>query len=222
MNVGTDFMDAFVIDIDDTLIDTERRRHAAWCQVLGREIPMEVTECSSSREILKRYARSDRKTWEKFWLLTLCVEEGGADLLELDEPIPYASEVLQNWVRNCKLIYLTGRTENMRQLTVDELKKFGYPTQGTDLEMFTLKDWMLFFSSESSVVKTRSKMFSSILKRYNVIRVVDDYPGFFAAYRSHPVPDRVGLLRKKRFTYQEYLANGATRVVENWKQLSEQ
>ena len=222
MNVGTDFMDAFVIDIDDTLISTEHRRHAAWCQVLGREIPMDVTERSSSREILKRYACSDRKTWEKFWLLTLCVEEGGADLLQLDEPIPCASEVLQNWVRNCKLIYLTGRTENMRQLTVDELKKFGYPTQGTDLEMFTLKDWMLFFSSESSVVKTRSKMFSSILKRYNIIRVVDDYPGFFAAYRNHPVPDRVGLLRKKRFTHQEYLANGATRVVENWKQLSEQ
>lgn len=220
MNGGTDFMDAFVIDIDDTLINTEHRRHAAWCQVLGREIPMDETERSSSRVILEKFARSDRRTWEKFWLLTLCVEEGGVDLLELDEPIPCASEVLQNWVKSCKLIYLTGRTENMRQLTVDELKRFGFPTHGTDLAMFTLEDWTRFFSSESSVVETRSAMFSSIVKRYNVIRVVDDYPGFFAAYRSHPVPDRVGLLRKKRFQYQEYFANGATRVVENWKQLS--
>lgn len=214
-------MDAFVIDIDDTLIDTERRRHAAWCQVLGREIPIEVTERSSSREILERYANSDRKTWEKFWLLTLCVDEGGADLLELDKQIPNASEILQNWVKSCKLIYLTGRTENMRQLTVDELKKFGFPTHETELEMFTIQDWMRFFSSESSVIKTRSNVFSSILKRYNVIRVIDDYPSFFAAYKNHPVPDRIGLLRKKRFTPQEYLHNGATRVIENWKKLSE-
>jgi hypothetical protein len=214
-------MEAVVVDIDDTLFDTERRRHAAWCQVLSREIPMEVTESSGSREILKRYAFSDKTTWEKFWMLVLCMEEAGANLLELDKPIPRASEALHNWSTNYKLVYLTGRTENMRQLTIDQLRKFDFPTRGTDLEMFTLKDWTIFFSSASSVVKARSRIFSSILKRYNVLRVVDDYPGFFAAYRKHPVPDKVGLLRKKRFSSQEYLDNGATRVVENWKQLSE-
>lgn len=214
-------MDAFVVDIDDTVIDIGRRRHVAWCKILSREIPMKVTDSSGSLEILKRYASSDRRIWEKFWLLTLCVEEGGADLLKFDKPIPYASKVLQNWSEKYKLIYLTGRTENMRQLTIDQLKKFGFPTRGTDLEMFKLKDWMRFFSQQSSVVKTRSIIFSSILKRYNVMRVVDDYPSFFAAYREYHIPDRVGLLRKKRFSRQEYLANGATRVVENWKQLLE-
>lgn len=215
-------MDAVVVDIDDTLIDTERRRHSAWCRVLDREIPLHEVESHGSREILKRYAFSDKQVWKKYWLLTLCVEEGGADLLEFDKPIPYASVVLQNWNKNYKLIYLTGRTENMRQLTLDQLRKFEFPTRGTDLEMFTQKAWIQFFSSASSVVKTREKIFSSILKRYNVIRVVDDYPSFFAAYRKYPVPDKVGLLRRKRFSPQDYIANGATRVVQNWEELLEQ
>lgn len=214
-------MDAVVVDIDDTIVDTERRRHAAWCRVLGREIPLQEVESQGSREILRKYGFSDRNIWRKFWMLTLCVEEGGADLLELDRPIPYASEVLQKWSENYKVTYLTGRTKNMRQLTLDELRRFGFPTSGTELEMFTITDWMNYFSLGSSVLETRSRIFSSILKRHKVIRVVDDYPGFFVAYREHPVPDKVGLLRKKRFSRQDYLANGATRVVENWKQLLE-
>lgn len=214
-------MDAIVVDIDDTLIDTEYRRHAAWCRVLGRKIPMEVTESSGSREILERYAFSDQRIWEKFWLLLLCLEEGGADLLELDRPIPYASEVLKNWSTNYKLVYITGRPMNMRQLTLDELKRFEFPTSRTDLEMFTLKDWVSFFSSASSAIKTRAEIFSLILKRYNVIRVIDDFPNFFAAYKDSPVLDKVGLLRKRRFSRQDYLDNGATRVVENWRQLLE-
>lgn len=215
-------MDAIVVDIDDTIVSTDRRRHAAWRRVLGREISLQEVESQGSREILRRYAFSNRKIWEKFWMFTLCVEEGGADLLELDKPIPHATETLQRWKEKYKLVYITGRTENMRQLTIDELRRFRFPTHETDLEMFTLKDWIRFFSSTASVLKTRSEIFSSILKRYNVVRVVDDYPGFFAAYRKYPVPDKVGLLRKKRFSRREYLDNGATRVVENWKQLLEQ
>jgi len=214
-------MDAIVCDIDDTLVNTEHRRNAAWRRVTGRKIPMKVTESSGSREILRRYAFSDRRIWEKFWLLVLCMEEEGADLLELDRAIPYASEVLRSWGASHKLVYITGRTENMRQLTLDELRRFGFPTSRADLEMFTLKDWISFFSSASSAIKTRAEMFSSILKRYNVVRVVDDFPDFFDAYKKHHVPDKVGLLRKKRFSRQDYLANGATRVVENWKQLLE-
>ena len=214
-------MDSVVVDIDDTIVDTERRRHAAWCRVLGREIPLEVVESQGSRQILRKYGFSDREVWKRFWMLTLCVEEGGADLLELDRPILHASGVLQKWSKNYKLTYLTGRTKNMRQLTLDELRRFGFPTSGTELEMFTISDWMNYFSSQSSVLETRSRIFSRILKRHNVIRVVDDYPGFFVAYRRHPVPDRVGLLRKKRFSRRDYLASGATRVVENWKQLLE-
>lgn len=214
-------MDAVVVDIDDTLIDTLHRRHAAWCRVLDREVPLHEVELQGSREILRKYAFSDEMVWRRFWMLILCVEKGGVDLLELDSPIPYASEVLQKWSESYKLVYLTGRTQNMRRLTLDQLRKFGFPTRGTELEMFTLKDWMQVFSSASSVIEARSKRFSSILKRHNVIRVVDDYPAFFGVYRKYPVPDRVGVLRKNRFSPRDYIDNGATRVVENQKQLLE-
>lgn len=212
-------MDAVVVDIDDTIVGTDLRRHAAWCQVLGREIPQQEVASQSSRKILEKYAFSDKDIWKKFWMLILCVEEGGADLLELDTPIPHALEVLQKWSGNHKLVYLTGRTRNLRTLTVAQLRRFGFPTSGTELEMFRIKEWMNFFSSQSSVLQARSRLFSKIMKRHRVSRVVDDYPGFFIAYRKHPVPDKVGLLRRQRFSPQDYLANGATRVVENWKQL---
>jgi hypothetical protein len=63
-------------------------------------------------------------------------------------------------------------------------------------------------------------MLARILDRYNVIRVVDDYPGFFVAYRDHSVPERIGLLREKRFSREQYLSNGATRVIEGWDELA--
>ncbi len=211
-------MDAIVIDIDDTLVSTDRRRHAAWCKVLDREIPLQIVESSSSEEIIRKYARSDSKIWERFWMMVLCVDESGVDLLKLDEPIPHALEILKKWSRKSKLIYLTARTENMRQLTLYELRRFGYPTDNTELKMFTLDDWMNY-SLISSVVKTRSVKFAEILNHHNVIRVVDDYPGFFIAYRDHSIPDRIGLLRKKRFSHEQYLSNGATRVIEGWDEL---
>lgn len=214
-------MDAVVVDIDDTIVNTERRRHKAWNIVLGREIQLQEVESQSSLETLRKYAFSNAEVWKKFWMLTLCVDESGADLMELDRPIPYASEVLKKWSENYKLIYLTARTENMRQLTLNELERFGFPTSESRLKMFSLDDWVKYFSLQSSVVKTRSIIFSAIAKRHNVIRVVDDYPNFFLAYRRHPVPDKVGLLRKRLYSPQDYLANGATRVVKNWKQLLE-
>jgi len=219
VNSGSDLMDAVVVDIDDTIVSTDRRRHAAWCKVLGREIPFQDVEPSSSEEILRKYAVSDREVWKRFWMLVLCVHESGVDLLELDKPIPHAVEVLKKWSRKSKLIYLTARTENMRQLTLHELRRFGYPTNDTELKMFALDDWM-DYSSVSSVVKTRSMIFTGILDRYNVIRVVDDYPSFFVAYRDHSVPDRIGLLREKRFSREQYISNGATRVIKGWDELA--
>ena len=48
-------MNAVVVDIDDTIVKTDRRRHSAWCRVLGREIPFRDVESLSSEEILKKY-----------------------------------------------------------------------------------------------------------------------------------------------------------------------
>jgi hypothetical protein len=207
-----------VVDVDDTIVNTQRRIQGVWRYVLGHEIPLQAIESLSSRQILEKFGSSNKKLWKRFWKVLLCSEEVGLELLKLDKPITFAADVLQRWSKQCMLIYLTGRPQNMRDLTFSELEKFGFPTERMQLEMFSLQDWA-DFSSVGSLVEARFRLFSSISKQHNVIRVIDDTPRFFTVYQQFDVPDRIGLLRPKRFSPQDYLSQGATRVVETWKQL---
>jgi hypothetical protein len=154
----------------------------------------------------------------------LCLEEVGADLLTLEEPIPFAADVLQGWSKKCTIIYLTGRTENTREQTLHELQTFGFPSDNTQLVMFDLEDYARVRGENPSgptLVDGKSKFFSSISKEHNVVRVVDDIPSYFPVYKQFGVPDRIGFLFSKRYTSQQYLDKGATRVVESWKQLQD-
>ncbi len=211
-------MSSVVVDIDDTLVSTDRRKWAVWRHILNREIPFEMVESKSSRQVLEQFASANEEVWKRFWRVLLCLEEAGIQLLKFDEPIPFAAEVLHKWSKKFKIIYFTGRTNNMRQLTLDELKRFGFPVSNVDLVTPEDMDFELYLTT---AIDIRAQLFSSLTKQYRVIGVVDDYPDFFNIYRQFEVPDRVGLLRPKRFSTQEYLKQGATRVIERWKQLYE-
>lgn len=214
-------MISVVVDIDDTLVNTDRRKWAVWRHILGREIPLQIVERASSRQVLERFTSADSELWKRFWRVLLCWEEAGIRFLELDEPIPFAAEVLNSWSRECKLVYLTGRTKNMHHLTLDELRRFGFPVDEADLVMTNREDLESYLASLTSVDKIRARFFSSLSKQYKVIRVVDDYPNYFTIYRQFRAPDRIGLLRPKRFSTQDYFTQGATRVIESWKQLQD-
>jgi hypothetical protein len=211
-------MISVVVDIDDTLINTQRRVRAVWSRVLDREIPTEDVETLSSRQILQKFAPSDRKSWSRFWKVLLCSDQSGVELLKLDEPVPFAADVLQRWSKQCTLVYFTGRPENTRELTLNELKRLGFPTDDAQLAMFDPQDWQDFISADS-LLDARFRVFSSLSRQFDIVRVVDDYPTFFNVYRQFNVPDRIGLLRPKRFSPRDYLREGATRVVESWSQL---
>lgn len=210
-------MTCVVVDIDDTLISTQKRVQAAWRLVLGRDIPLETVETHSSRQVLESYAPADQAVWRRFWNVLLCSEKSGLKLLDLDEPVPHASNVLQKWSKQTAIIYLTGRPEDTRELTLSELEKFGFPVETDRLMMFDAEDWDNFTSVES-LTGARTRVFSLISKQYSIGKVIDDYPNFFKTYRQFNVPDRIGLLRPKRFSPQDYLNQGATRVVESWSQ----
>ena len=220
-------MISVVVDVDDTLISTERRMHGVWRELLGREVPMEAVETLGLVQMFGKFASSDQKTpanelRKRFWDILLCLENVGIELTELDEPIPFAAEVLQTWNKHCQLVYLTGRTENTRDLTLNQLRKFSFPTDNIQLVMFNLEDYEHVRGlnpSGSTLVEAKSRLFSSISKQYDVVRVVDDYPGYFTVYRQFGVPERIGFLRPKRYSPQQYIDRGATRVVESWKQL---
>lgn len=222
-------MISVVVDVDDTLINTERRMQGVWHQVLGREIPLEDVETLGLIQIFEKFATSDQKERvnelrKLFWDIVLCLEKVGLALIELDEPIPHAADVLQTWSRHCRLVYLTGRPENTRDLTLGELRKFGVPTINVQLVMFSLEDYARARGLDPSgptLVSAKAKLFSSLSKKHNVVRVVDDYPGYFTIYRQFGVPDRIGLLRPKRYSPQQYIDEGATRVVESWKELQD-
>jgi len=207
-------MASVVVDVDDTLLKTSLRKRAIWGHILGREIPLEFVESHGSQRILEKFASSDEEVWERFWRVLLCYDEAGLKFLKLDDPLPYAAEVLRVWSRKLDLVYLTGRTENMRQTTLDELRAHGFPIEGADLVM--AEGWEEYVASP---VKVREKLFSMISERHRVQRVVDDYPGYFATYRRFSVPERIGLLRPKRYSREDYLVQGATKVVEGWQEL---
>jgi len=220
-------MISVVVDIDDTIINTGRRLQAIWLELLGLEIPLEEVETSNLGKIFMKFASTEQKDkarefQKRFWNLLLCVEEVGNASLKLHEPIPYAADVLQEWSMACIIAYLTGRTENMRSNTLDELKKYGFPTENARLYMFTGKDFARAKGLDPSgptLVDARSYLMTKISKNYNVIRVIDDYPGYFNTYRQFKVPDRIGILRPRKYTRQHYIDQGATRVVESWKAL---
>jgi hypothetical protein len=222
-------MISVVVDVDDTLINTERRMHSVWRELLGREVPMEAIETLGLEQIFEKFASSDQKARanelrKRFWDILLCLENVGIGLAELDEPIPFAPEVLQTWSKHCQLVYLTGRTENTRDLTLDQLRKFGFPTDNIQLTLFDLEDYARargLNPSGPTQVDAKSRLFSSISKQHDVVRVVDDYPGYFPIYKQFDVPERIGFLRPKRYSQQQYINRGATRVVESWKQLKD-
>jgi hypothetical protein len=212
-----------VVDVDDTLIDKKRSTHGIWEMVLEREIPFEDVVELRAEEIFERHAAEKQKARmaelrRSFMDIQLCRDERGIPLLRLDEPVPHAAEVLREWSGNCRIVYLTGRIEALRGPTMEQLYRHGFPIEGTELVMFKPEDWV-GSSPGRGILGARSRLFSHICDEHDVVRVVDDFPGYFNTYREHDVPELIGLLRSKNFRVQDFLERGATRVVESWEEL---
>ena len=222
-------MNRVIVDIDDTLIDTGRRMHKLWNLLLDLEIPKEAVETMSLERIFMKFATEEQisriKEFQKrFWDLLLCLDEAGVESLELHEPLPLAAEVIQSWINKFEICYLTGRTENMRSLTLSEMKRFGFPTENTKLVMFEPEDYARPRGENTSgptLIDTKSRLCTDICMKSNVVRVIDDYPGYFSIFQQLEIPDRIGFLRPKKYKPQQYLDSGATRVVESWKELQD-
>jgi hypothetical protein len=219
-------MISVVVDVDDTLINTDRSTREVWQETLGCEVPLDAVETLRLEQVFTKFASPEQKARadelaRRFWDLSLGLEEAEVDLFRLHEPIPFSAETLQTWNSHCKLVYLTGRPETLRDQTFSELSKFGFPTNNIQLVMYALEDFARVRGTNPSgptLGEARSKLFSAVSKEHNIVRVVDDYPGYHPIYKQFNIPDRIGLLRPK-YSSQEYFDKGATRVVESWKQL---
>ena len=201
-----------MVDIDETLVDTSSRKRSAWKLVLGVEIPVEVIEENPSRKILNIYAPNRWDLWLEFWRTLLCYKEEGVELLSLDKAIAGAAEVLNRWAESYRIIYITGRTENMRVLTLRELEELGFPTRDGEILMSpSLEDFL------NNPLEVRRKLIIRAAKASKIARVIDDYPKYFRIYSKLGIPDRIGVIRSRRYSESEY--EGATKLIKEWREL---
>lgn len=218
-----------IVDIDDTLIYTGLRIQRIWYKLLKQEIPLEATETMSLEQIFMKFATKEQKKrvgqfQKQFWNLLLCFDEGGVKSFELHKPIPYAADLLHKWHKKAKITYLTGRTENIRSLTLEELKRFGFPLENTELVMFSPESYARPKGENPSgptLVDTKSNLCSEICRKSEVVRVIDDYPGYFPIFRKLNILDRIGFLLSKKYKPQHYIDRGATRVITDWNELKD-
>lgn len=212
-------MVSVIVDIDDTLLDTRKRMEAIWEHVLGHRVPLEDIGSLNLRQIFEKHASEEQKErapelQRRFFGLLLCEDEVGVEIARLDEPIPFASEALRRWGEHCTIVYLTGRPETTRDLTAAALERFGLPTEGVEMAMVAHEDWR-----GGRVIEARKALLTSISERHDVVRVVDDFPGYFTIYQELDIPDRIGLMLSDKYEPEDFIDKGATRVVESWEQL---
>ena len=143
----------------------------------------------------------------------LCENETGIELAQLDKPILGGAEILQDWAKRYKILYLTGRPDNTRELTKSNMRKFGFPVDDVRMEMVTLQDW-----KDRKQLEARERLLSSLVEAFDVTLVVDDFPGYFPSYLEHGIPRRIGFLSEK-YTEEDYTSKGATTVIHSWSEL---
>ena len=209
---------AVVIDIDDTIIDTSQRMQSIWRHVLETNVRLKDVEVLNLEQIFNKHASTKQKSQapelrSKFFALLLCENETGIRLAQQDRAIPHSAEILKKWAKKFEIIYLTGRPEHTRNLTLKTLEKFGFPTDDIIMLMVTLQDW-----KNRNQTKKRHELLTSTTKQHQVESIIDDYPGYFPIYQELKIPERIGLLNKK-YQIKDYLEKGATRVINDWKEL---
>ena len=58
-------MISVVVDVDDTLINTERRMQGVWRELLGREVPMEAIETLGLAQIFEVRIVRPKDTYQR-------------------------------------------------------------------------------------------------------------------------------------------------------------
>jgi hypothetical protein len=212
---------SYLIDIDDTLVSTRKRTQGLWKHVLGCVVPLGEIETMTARQIFERYATEEQKPLmrdlqRRFTETMLCKNVEGVRLMELDEPIPYAANVLHRWWKEAEIVYITGRLERVREETASQLRRFGFPVEETELVMFKEGDWR-----NGGVGEARRALMDEVVVAHSVHRVVDDFPGYFTVYRDYGISERIGLLQSKMYKSTDFLERGATKVVKSWSELIE-
>ena len=217
---------SIVVDIDDTLVDTSKRTQAIWKLVLECSIPLNDIRILSPQEIFTKYASSYQMNQideyrSKYWKYILGIQDYPFKNHKLYKPIEFSVEVLRRWQENFNLIYITGRPDNTRDFTITQLSNFDFPIRNIELVMFPLEDFSQAQNGFNGpiLIEIRKKLVTKLNEKHKIIKVVDDNPRYFPIYKQCMIHERIGLLRSKVFSQDDFIQYGATRVINNWKEL---
>jgi len=203
---------AILIDIDDCILNTIKRKKAIFEFLLKKKVPVSEIIGKRTAEILSKYV-SIEKVPEyrfKFWSIALCVDPIGEKFLYLDEPEPYARYILRKLSNKYEIFYITNRLVSMQKYTELTLKKFNFPKYWNIISA----DDYTFFKNENG----RKTVIKKLPAEYEYTSVVDDLPENYIYYKQINIKKIIGYMKYIVLDEKSFYDHGASLVIKSWKE----
>jgi hypothetical protein len=203
---------AILVDIDDCILDITVRKAKIFSLILGKRFKREQVIGKKVVEFLREHVNENEilEYRKRFWEIAFCIDPLGIELLKHDKPVPYSRVVLKRLSKYFEIIYITNRLESMKDITINELKRYNFPNY-----------YKAYFASDSYMLKdikiTRSDTLSKLPKEFDYICVIDDMPDNFPLYKSLEIPIIIGFMKYIVLDENLFKKNGASYVIKDWK-----
>jgi len=200
-----------LVDIDDCIIDVSKRKAAIYSYLLNKKIKVNEVIGKRTSEFLREHVKEDlvEEYRVKFWEIALCLDEIGKKFLNLDRPVPYAKQVLKKLSKKYNIIYISNRIESMKDITIEELKKFDFPSPTS---VYHADDSTFLNSLQVGRINVLSK-----LPKVKIFTVIDDLPENYIHYKQLNVNYIIGFLKYIVLDKKKFYEMGANFVIESWK-----
>lgn len=203
---------AILVDIDDCILDITVRKARIFSLLIGKRFKKEDVIGKRVVEFLKDYVKEEelQEYRRRFWEIAFCIDPFGLDLIKHDKPVPYSRVVLKRLSKFFEIIYISNRIENMKGITINELKRFNFPNYDK-----------VFLASDTYMLKeirtTRSDSLSKLPKDYDYVCVIDDMPENYPLYKALRIPIIVGFMKYIVLDEELFKVNGASYVMKSWR-----
>ncbi|MCD6515488.1 MAG: HAD family hydrolase [Candidatus Odinarchaeota archaeon] len=193
-----DLPKAIIIDLDGTIANNEKRLLMSIKDVIGHEISL----IRRSYDIIKEVSDNPRIR-SKIYDIFLSPK-----YVPMDEPIPNSKEVINRIHKDMglKVIYVTGRPEKMRRITIKWLKLHGYPIG--ELYMKKRK-----YEKEFDFKK---RVFSELKMEFDIVAVIGDTSNDVAAAKANRI---ISIAITTNFSRNEL--DSADFIVDDWLEIED-
>ena len=179
----------FVVDIDETLLDTAPRKIAILYDLFGMEVTYEEV---SADYYLSNYLHTQKQVEDFFR------EFHSGKYLYLDAAINCAPQALQCLVVKLTIVYLTGRHAEgiypwmaQKSATLHSFRRFGFPLPDNQNTFLVMKPWFSGFESmEKQAVEDhrhKTEVISQLVAQHYVLAGIGDSFSDLCVYSEYGV-----------------------------------